>query len=152
VDSTYPADAAHSGGKIGGWGFDMVTRKLVPPTYTDIMGYCSDQWISDHNFIGLWKRGQYVNAASWQLPPGWVWYDVLMLDGAGGARWAGRPIRRRHPLYSGEELAVVLDGETTTPGQLYRFDHLPGGWVFVPRSGAIRAELRVDGRVYRVLR
>lgn len=152
IDTTYPTDAAHAGGKIGVWGFDMVTRKLVPPTYTDIMGYCDNQWISDHNFVGLWKRGQHVNMASWLLPPGGVWYDVLMLDGAGGARWAGRPINRRRPLNSGEAVAVVLDGQTTTQGQIYRFDHLPGGWIFVPRSEARDAELHVDGRLYRVMR
>ncbi len=90
--------------------------------------------------------------ASWLLSPGGVWYDVLMLDGAGGARWAGRPINRRRPLYSGEEVAVVLDGQTTTQGQIYRFDHLPGGWIFVPRSEARDAELHVDGRLYRVMR
>jgi hypothetical protein len=150
IDNEYPGDAAHQGGKIGVWGFDMITRELVSPDYTDIMGYCSNQWISDYNFTALWQRGKYVNLASWQLPPGGLWYDVIVLDRTDQARWARRPVQRRRPLHSGHAVEVILDGETTSRGEYYRFDHMPGGWLFVPRTGARSAEFRLGGRAHRV--
>ena len=150
IDGDYPKDAAHQGGKIGVWGFDMIAKEIVKPTRTDIMGYCDNKWISDHNFIGLWNRGKNVNLASWQLPAsGSFGYDVITLDAAGHLRWR-RPIRRQRPLVSGNAITVILDGRTTVQGELFRFDHMPGGWLFLPQSKASSAEFSLGGRTIRV--
>ena len=152
IDTEYPTDDAHKNGKIGVWGFDIFARKLVPPTYTDIMGYCENKWISDHNFIKLWERGKHVNAASWQLPPeGYLGYDLIATDGLGKARW-GRPIRRQQPLLSDLMIPVTLDGQRVVSGAYFRFDHIPGGWLFVPRSRATRARFQLHGRTLEVRR
>jgi hypothetical protein len=37
----------HAGGVIGSWGWDRASNSLVSPTATDVMGYCSTQWISE---------------------------------------------------------------------------------------------------------
>ncbi len=58
-DSQYP----HAGGVIGAWGWNSLTNALVSPTATDLMGYCSNQWISAHNWSrALNYRGVSVNA------------------------------------------------------------------------------------------
>lgn len=51
LDPGYP----YSGGVTGAYGIDLgVTGSpvLKPPTSTDIMGYCSNQWISDYTYMG----------------------------------------------------------------------------------------------------
>jgi len=58
VDETYP----HDGDTIGTWGWDIVSEELIDPDeHTDVMGYCPDQWISDHNYTKLAFRGRNVN-------------------------------------------------------------------------------------------
>ena len=38
-------------GRIGVWGYDPRDNgSLVPPSYADLMGYCSRNWISDYHF------------------------------------------------------------------------------------------------------
>lgn len=158
IDREYPSDAAHQGGKIGVWGFDMVAKQLMPPTSSDIMGYCENQWISDYNFIKLYDRVKNVNTVSWQPPAaGSFDYDVIVVDGSGQARWA-QSIERSRPLISAEAIDVTLDskisGGTTVRAEYYRFDHIPGGWLFVPRTPASAAtyRFRLDGRVFHVQR
>ena len=151
IDPDYPTDSAHSGGKIGIWGFGIFSKKLIPPTYTDIMGYCDNKWVSDHNYIAFHKRGQNVNAAYWHQPAGRrLSYDMVAVDAQGNVRW-GRPITRQRPL-AGAAIPVILDGQRTVSGAYFRFDHMPGGWLFVPRSGARRADFVVNGRTHRAER
>ena len=46
-DPLYP----YAGGLIGVWGTDVAGPVLKDPaTWTDIMGYCSNVWVSDYNF------------------------------------------------------------------------------------------------------
>ena len=154
IDQSYPDDTAHKGGKIGVWGFNMITKALVPPTHADIMGYCDNKWISDYNFTALWNRGKNVNLALREPPPqGYFGYDLISvsLDGSTEGRWT-RPVRRRRPLVSGEALPVILDGEKTVRGELFRFDHLPAAWLFVPQTTASSATFTVDGRTFKIQR
>ena len=48
-DPSYP----YAGGVTGQWGYDLVAGTLKPPTSTDLMGYCSNTWISDYTYIGV---------------------------------------------------------------------------------------------------
>jgi len=49
-DPSFP----YSGGRIGSWGYDPTTKKLIDPNaYTDFMGYCSPIWVSDFTFEHL---------------------------------------------------------------------------------------------------
>ncbi len=48
-DPNYP----YPGGVIGVWGYDLSSGTLVPPTRPDIMGYCSNDWISDYTYTGV---------------------------------------------------------------------------------------------------
>lgn len=49
-DPDYP----YSGGSIGIWGLDVTALQLKSPaTYFDLMGYCSPDWVSDHNWQAM---------------------------------------------------------------------------------------------------
>jgi len=43
----------YAGGVTGQWGYDMVAGILKPPTSTDLMGYCSNVWISDYTYSAV---------------------------------------------------------------------------------------------------
>jgi hypothetical protein len=55
-DTNYP----YPGGAIGVYGLDLATLTLKPPTNTDIMGYCNNEWISDYTYEGVlnWREAQ----------------------------------------------------------------------------------------------
>jgi hypothetical protein len=48
-DRNYP----YPGGTIGVYGFDVAAQSLKPPSSTDIMGYCGNEWISDYTYTGV---------------------------------------------------------------------------------------------------
>ncbi len=48
-DASYP----YSGGTIGAYGFNVGNGQLIAPSTSDIMGYCSPQWISDYTYNGI---------------------------------------------------------------------------------------------------
>ena len=53
TDPDYP----YSQGSIGTWGYDILTGLLYDPDfYTNVMGYCEEQWISDYTFGGIYDR------------------------------------------------------------------------------------------------
>ncbi len=148
VDRNYP----HDGKTIGVWGYDITSGELRDPAkYSDIMGYCSSQHISDYNFRALFERGQRVN-----LPQvvGRLDYDVIAVDGSGSAEFA-TSLSRQSPL---EGLAVEVSGRDAkgaraVRGEYFRYDHLPGGWLIVPKDSELRsAEFVVDGQHYSVRR
>jgi hypothetical protein len=60
ADASFP----FSGGLIGSWGWNAVTNALVAPNASDLMGYCSNQWISSHNFTAMLNyRSSSTNAS-----------------------------------------------------------------------------------------
>lgn len=59
ADPTFP----HEGGRIGSWGWNPATDVLVPPSATDVMGYCGNQWVSAFTWRGaLLYRATTQNA------------------------------------------------------------------------------------------
>ena len=51
--ASYP----YAGGAIGTWGWNAQTNVLIAPTATDVMGYCSNQWVSDWTWsrVAQWR-------------------------------------------------------------------------------------------------
>lgn len=47
----------YAGGVTGTWGWNAQTNTLVSPTATDVMGYCSTQWVSDWTWsrVAQWR-------------------------------------------------------------------------------------------------
>ena len=136
IDPQYP----YAGGLIGVWSWDIVDEVLVnPDEWTDIMGYCDNQWISDYHYNRLYNRCKNVN-----LPRHWtpsvdkVTYQIITVDGNGEAVIRPGITQRNHPLGGGRHVEVTVysgDGaRKNVTGQYFRWDHLPGGWLFVPEQ------------------
>ena len=52
-------------GRIGAWGYNFATDKLVPPNRPDVMSYCrSLAWISDYHFGNALRHRQRVETAA----------------------------------------------------------------------------------------
>ena len=96
----------------------------------------------------LFHRTQAVNAPSWHAPTAPADYELVTLDGRGNSSWQVPVSQSRALVGSTVEGSIVShDGvRTAVTGHYYPYDHLPGGWLFFPRSeGASRAEFVVDG-------
>jgi len=48
-DPSYP----YANGTIGVYGFDVATGSVKPPSSHDLMGYCTNEWISDYTYRGV---------------------------------------------------------------------------------------------------
>lgn len=61
-DPNYP----YPGGAIGVYGLDLTTLTLKPPSYTDVMGYCNNEWISDYTYKGVlaWREAHSAAVAA----------------------------------------------------------------------------------------
>ena len=74
-DAGYP----YPGGVIGGFGWNSGTNTIVQNTATDIMSYCSNNWISDYNWTAVMN---HRSAAGYAAPAvGAVSGDGLLVWG-----------------------------------------------------------------------
>jgi hypothetical protein len=67
VDPSYPTTGDYAGGHIGvpGWDvFSAAANLKAPALYTDIMGYCGSQWVSDYTYRGVLKFRQASGMAA----------------------------------------------------------------------------------------
>jgi hypothetical protein len=53
-------------GSIGVYGYDLSTNTLRLPSSPDLMGYCSNPWISDYNYVGAmdWRASNSTEAGA----------------------------------------------------------------------------------------
>lgn len=57
-DVNYP----YANGVIGVYGFDVEAQTIKPPTDSDLMGYCNNEWISDYTYTGVLEyRGTHAD-------------------------------------------------------------------------------------------
>jgi hypothetical protein len=132
VDSQYP----YQGASIGTWGYDARGGALKSPSqYTDVMGYCRAQWISDYQFASIFNRIRTVN----NFAPARVGethsYRVGLVDGDGHIDWRRETTLAAPP--AGGDIRVSLQGDDgselgTADGHFFPYDHLDGGVVYVP--------------------
>jgi hypothetical protein len=59
ADPSYP----YAGGAIGVYGLNVATKQVLPPTYTDLMGYCGSTWISDYTYKAVMEFRGYSSSA-----------------------------------------------------------------------------------------
>jgi hypothetical protein len=110
VDNGYP----HGGGALGVWGYDSRTRVLIDPSQgTDIMGYCSNKWVSDYTYNALADRIASLNGSPLEILSGETikQWQIILLD-ATGPRW-GLPFVRPEPAFGVPESAEILDSTGT---------------------------------------
>jgi len=142
-DPAYP----YSGGAIGVWGYNIVTKEFFSPTTgKDIMGYCQPEWISDYTYQALVKRMQAVNGAQdfhGAIVPSN--YRFVNVENGGNLTWGDSITMRRAPM--GEEHPMTFlaaNGSVLATGvaHYYRYDHVPGGYLLVPKARRISAKSR----------
>ena len=120
VDPKYP----YTSGVIGSWGYDYRTQTLLDPAkYTDIMGYCSNKWMSDYTYGGITTRVAAVNGVTMMYTPNYALarWRILLVDDAHGPRW-GIPITDEVPAEGDPETATIYDrtGAALTNVTVYR--------------------------------
>ena len=60
-DLNYP----YANGAIGAYGFDVAAQSIKPPAYSDLMGYCTNEWISDYTYTSVLDyRGTHADVQS----------------------------------------------------------------------------------------
>ncbi len=133
IDQNFP----YSGGKVGVWGYDALDDTLMDPSvYTDIMGYCDNQWVSDYTYAAMFDRIAYVNEQpSFRLNSQPQQYRVGLVDGAGNVTWR-RYTTLDQPLHGGGIEISLRDAQDqdsgAVTGHFFPYDHLPGGMLMVP--------------------
>ena len=70
-------------GRVGAWGWDRRSGKLVQPTRHDLMSYCDPAWVGDYHFARSfrWRMHDEAGVAAFQGPP----TRVLLLWGGADA-------------------------------------------------------------------
>jgi hypothetical protein len=139
ADPAYP----YAGGKIGTWGYSIVTKMLFDPAvYADQMGYCHPEWQSDYSFNALFIRGKTVSNANIVFaddPSGQSEgdaYRFATVHADGSLSWhRSAPVRMKH--LDGHRKPVHFDApDGTEMGSgmafFYPFDHIVGGFLVVP--------------------
>lgn len=147
ADPGYP----HSGGRVGVWGYDVSRDELKSPTtYTDVMGYCRDQWISDYTYNAIFDRVSRVNQNfAPRLDP--TEYRVGLVDGQGAVTWTRTQVLDYPPTDNRRRISLLDragDSVGEVDGYFVGYDHLPGGTLFVPlkaSSAARPAAIDVGG-------
>lgn len=155
VDPDYPYPQA----QIGVWGYDIFAKTFIPPTRgRDMMGYCPNEWVSDYTYGALFDRIASVSMAKHvthvsSVPSERTRWQIAIVGPAGELDWRGAPEvgsaidLGRHGTssvarYLGSDGREIASREA----RFVRFDHLPGGFLFVPRATDITwTKVRVDG-------
>jgi hypothetical protein len=140
----------YSGGFDGSWGYDPSTKKLVSPTVGhDLMGYCSNVWISDYNYNKFFTRMAYVNNApamanAFASPRP---YRFVSVGADGSASWGDALTLAQQPFGEAHQVEFqTAAGQTSTvTGAYYAYDHLPGGYMLVPELPAGATNVRITG-------
>ena len=70
-------------GRVGAWGWDRRSGRLVPPERPDLMSYCGPEWVGDYHFARSfrWRMHDEAGVAAFQGPPARV---LLLWGGADG--------------------------------------------------------------------
>jgi hypothetical protein len=106
VDANYP----YTNGALGSWGYDYRTQALLDPAkYTDIMGYCSNKWMSDYTYNGITTRVAAVNGVADVYTPDYALarWRILLVDER-GPRW-GIPVTDEAPAEGDPAPATIYD-------------------------------------------
>lgn len=150
----------YSGGGIGSWGYDIFAKALISPsTGKDVMGYCQNLWISDYNYNAIFERIVAIRQSASVAPPYAARkepsrYRVATSNGAGELTWDGEldldddqiaGTTKLQAKFLADKGDIVLN----RTAHFFPFDHLPGGFVVVPKEPASEKaawkSLKIDG-------
>jgi hypothetical protein len=146
-DNNFP----HNGATIGWWGFETPDT-LVPTNYTDIMGYCNNQWVSDYVYNLFADRVETINNSVFEIvnTPELRW--LVALSDPSGARWRRQFPWPEHPA-GDPDSARVIDANANLIAELtvYRteIDHGGASFHIPPPAAGWHSILLSDGQVLR---
>ncbi|MBX3214584.1 MAG: hypothetical protein KF850_21285 [Labilithrix sp.] len=158
VDPSFPYPQA----QLGVWGYDIFDKTLISPTRgRDMMGYCPNEWVSDYTYKALFKRISAIStddaatksavASSGAPKQPAARYKLATVDAAGELEWDDAGVDVVETLRGGSTASARFLGASgaelvTRQARFFRFDHLPGGLLFVPEDESVSWKtLRVDG-------
>jgi hypothetical protein len=148
ADARYP----YSGAKIGSWGWDSRSNKLMSPTvHVDLMSYCNPVWISDYNYAKIVTRAKAVNTAAFVLAGGAVapqaWHGII-LHADGSARWSGMTSDEL-PGEPGAASALDAQGDVLSEIEVayVPLSHTDDVFLYVPAPRADWAAIDLGERV-----
>lgn len=144
VDPDYP----YSGAQLGVWGYNILTRAFISPTKgRDLMAYCPNEWVSDYTFSALFDR---ISAIS---------VPTTTKAGSSGGGSSSQANVVRIATVAGDG-AVSLDGanditidspltdgvdvEGVSGARYFAFDHMPGGFLVLPKSAITTSIKRLN--------
>lgn len=149
VDPDFP----YAGAQLGVWGYNILTKAFISPTKgRDMMGYCPNEWVSDYTYSALFDRistiaiptttkaGSLGNSTGSNAQASVVRIATVAGDGAVSLDGA-QDLSVDEPLTDGVEV------EGAQGARYYAFDHLPGGFLVLPKSAVTTsiARLNVNG-------
>lgn len=144
-DSSYP----YQGGVIGVWGWNVNTKKLIPPTTgRDMMGYCPNEWVSDYTYKALFTRIATIKMeanVSFPTSPGGS-FKMAVADESGALTWDGDVDLDEEPA-GGELRDAEIEtaaGVVHEKAHFFKYDHLPGGVLIVRNAPALQ-RVRIQG-------
>ncbi len=144
----------YQGGGIGAWGYDIFDKTFIPPTKgKDIMGYCRNEWVSDYTYNALFERISAISteknvsfpvmSAPKSSAPKKAAVRVAIVGENDDLTWDGDLDLDEEPV-GGEIRKATFFAESgaqleTRTAKFFRFDHLPGGFLFVPKDASLDA-------------
>ena len=146
IDTSYP----YPTNTLGSWGYDARTKALIDPSKsTDIMSYCSNQWMSDYTYSAVTTRVAAVNGVTMiYTPPDVVSRWRILLVDSKGPRW-GIPVTELIAPDGDPELATVYDaaGNAVATPVVYRtaIADIDASMVMIPEPQAGWASVAVAG-------
>jgi hypothetical protein len=154
----------YQGGGIGVWGYDILAKTLISPSKgTDVMGYCPNVWVSDYTYDALFNRivavsgqkGADSSSPQSSGPKKSGQFRVATVDGNDELSWDGDiTINDARDLRGGKSrqarfMTAAGAQALTREAKFFAFDHLPGGFLFVPKDEAVDATrwktVEIDG-------
>jgi hypothetical protein len=149
----------YQNGGIGPFGYHIVDKVLFSPVkYRDMMSYCTPDWLSDYTYKQLLGRVKQVTKP---LAPSFSgaapMAHVFSVDALGNAEHLTDTVASlaaTPALEHAEHVTYVDDNGATlgeTQGHMVKLDHLPGGYLIVPKApGAAKALDLGQGRRVRL--
>jgi hypothetical protein len=110
-DVNYP----HSGASIGVWGYDPLGGVLKDPDlFTDLMGYCEPNWVSDYTHKAVFQR-----VAATQAPLQRRISDEARLASEQAQRWASYIVTERKVKWSRSHTRLGAPTNNPEKGVVY---------------------------------
>jgi hypothetical protein len=144
VDPDFP----YTGAQLGVWGYNILTKTFISPTKgRDMMGYCPNEWVSDYTYAGLFDRISTISipttTKSGSLGGSGFQANVMRIatvaaDGAVSLDGA------QDISVSASDLTDGVEVEGIQGARYHAFDHMPGGFLVLPKSAITTSISRLN--------